>query len=226
MTAAKYYGQNTATSDNSDYNATEFHARQLIKLLSTATLVKVTKVTTSGQVAAVGAVDVQPLVNMIDGIGQATAHGIVHNLPYVRLQGGADKAIILDPKIGDVGLAVFADRDISAVKKNKARSNPGSRRRFDMADGIYLGALLGNAPTSYLQFEDDGTLVLSPDNGATFVKVAAARVEIQSDKIVLNGTVYLGGDEAAAQRPVSAEGTVTSDNASDVSNFLTKVFGL
>lgn len=225
MTAKKFVGQNTNTSDNTDFNSMHFVVQQATRLMSTATLVQVKKVSNAGEVAAVGHVDVLPLVNLMDGANNATSHGTVYNLPYYRLQ-GAGKGIILDPKVGDIGMAVFADRDISAVKKNKARSNPGSRRRFDMADGMFLGSFLGAPPTSYLQFKDDGSIVLSPDNGTTFVKIEAGRVEIKSAVIVLNGVTYVGGDEDAANRPVSAEGTVTSDNASDVSNFLTKVFGV
>ncbi len=225
MTAKRYVGQNNATTDQSAFNVMSFIAKQAINLMSTATLVKVTKVSTSGLVAPVGFVSVQPLVNLVDGQGNATPHGVVHKLPYFRLQGGADKAIIMDPKVGDIGMASFADRDISSVKKNKDRSNPGSRRRFNMADGMYFGSFLSGKPTSYLQFKDDGSLVLSPDDGTTFVKIEAGRVEIKSDVIVINGRTYLGGDEASAIRPVSGEGTITSDDASDVSNFLTRVSG-
>lgn len=69
--------------------------------------------------------------------------------------------MIVDPVIGDIGIAVFADRDISTVKRTKAQGNPGSRRRFDAADGMYLGGLLNSAPTNYLQLSSDGSATLS-----------------------------------------------------------------
>lgn len=139
----------------SDFNSQVFVIRQIIGKISTATLVQVKAVTTNGAVAPVGFVDVLPLVNLLDGIGTSSKHGTVHNLPYFRLQGGQN-AIIIDPIVGDLGLAIFADRDISTVKTNKAQANPGSQRRFDMADGLYIGGFLNQVPNQYIQFNSDG----------------------------------------------------------------------
>lgn len=183
MTEAKpAWGQNTPTSDTSDYNSQQFLINQATRLISTATLVKVESVTTTGQIGPTGMLDVTPLVNLIDGRNNATKHGVVHNLIYSRMQGG-NKAIILDPKVGDIGLAVFADRDISAVKKNKAQSPPGSRRRFDMADGIYVMTVLGGAPTCYIEFTDDDQIIVSPDNGVTEVKIKKNYIRLKIDDL-------------------------------------------
>ena len=93
----------------------QFLISQALNRVSTATLVKVVSVTNAGGLSPVGFVDVQPLVNQLDGAGNAVPHGVLHRLPYFRLQGGAD-AVILDPKVGDIGMAAFANRDISLVK--------------------------------------------------------------------------------------------------------------
>lgn len=169
MADEKYVGQDVAANVGSDFNAREFHVKQLMRMMSTATLVKVVKNTVAGVVGPVGFVDVEPLVNMLDGDDKAYEHGTVYSLPYFRLQGGADKAVIMDPKPGDIGMVVFADRDISSVKKNKARSNPGSRRRFDMADGMFVGCFLSGTPTSYVQFMDDGSIKISPNGGTSYI---------------------------------------------------------
>lgn len=162
MAPKGWVGWDQPQSDTGGHNTQDFAIWQAIKLISTAWVVRVEKVTTQGQVGPVGFVNVTPLVKMVDADGNASDHGQVNNLPFFRLQGGADKAIILDPKAGDVGLAVIADRDISSVKKNKAPSTPGSRRRFDPADGCYFGGFLGGGSLkSVLQFMDDGTMILS-----------------------------------------------------------------
>lgn len=156
-------GQNTNTTSESDYNQLVFMVWQILRLCSTATLVKVISCTSNGGIAPVGRVDVQPLVKMVDGLGNTSSHGPLHNLLYCRMQGGA-QAVILDPKAGDIGLAVFADRDISAVKKNLGEAQPGSRRRFDMADGVYLFTVASqDAPTEYVAFTPDGIQVKSPN---------------------------------------------------------------
>lgn len=151
-------GLQDPSSGTSDFNAQTFLINSILSKVNTTTLVKVTGVTNNGTVSPVGFVNIQPLVNQIDGHGAIMPHGIIYNCCYFRLQGGAN-AIIIDPKVGDIGIACFADRDISTVQINKAQSNPGSRRRFDMADGIYLGGVLNGVPTQYIQFSDTGIVI-------------------------------------------------------------------
>lgn len=161
------YGQNEATSGNVEHNETAFHIAQALRAISTATICKVVKCTVAGDVGPIGQVDVLPLVNLVDGIMQASKHVNVQSLPYLRIQGGT-KAIIMDPKAGDLGLVVFADRDITSVKKTKAQASPGSRRRFNMADGMYVGTLLSTGnPDVYIRFHDDGTIIVANAKGSS-----------------------------------------------------------
>lgn len=179
----------------------------------TATLVKVVSVTNSGGLSPVGTVDVQPLVNQVDSAQNGTSHGQVHELPYLRLQGGTN-AIVMDPKIGDIGLAVFADRDISSVKATKARANPGSKRRFDMADGLYIGGFLNGTPTQVVQFTDTGINVISPGTvtvqAATAVGITAPVINLNG-AIVLNGPVSSGTGAGAGPMNITGPITVTND---------------
>ncbi len=166
MSETRLYGQNEATSGTAAQNETAFHILQALRAVNTATICKVVKCTVAGDVGPIGQVDVLPLVNMIDGIMQASQHVNVLSLPYLRMMGGS-KAIIMDPKEGDLGLVVFADRDISAVKKNKAQSSPGSRRHHNMADGIYVGTVLSTGnPDVYVRFHDDGTIIVANAQGS------------------------------------------------------------
>jgi hypothetical protein len=143
-------------------NGHAFLIQQALAQIENATLVKIVGVTNAGGVTAVGFVDVQPLVNQVSGqAGDAVPHGVVHNLPYFRLQGGAN-AVILDPVIGDIGIAVIAGRDISRVKSTRKQANPGSRRRFDWADGLYIGGVLNGAPTQFIAFSSTGIAITSP----------------------------------------------------------------
>lgn len=166
-------GQQMLSSDASEFNLQTFLIDRVLSRISTATLVKVVSVSTAGQVGPVGKVAVTPLVKMVDGNGKVFEHGKLHNLPYFRLQGGNGKAIIMDPKAGDIGIAIFADRDISSVKKNKKTSPPGSYRRFDMADGLYIGGFLGETPTCYIRFTDDNKIIASVGTDKPFQFVVA-----------------------------------------------------
>lgn len=149
-----------------EYNQFLFLIRQQIAKLQTSTLVRVESCTNDGGLSPVGFVDVTPLVNQIDGAGNPTPHVTVYGLPYLRIQGGS-KAIIIDPEPGDIGVALFASRDISKVKSTKAQANPGSLRSYDFADGMYLGGMLNGEPTQYIRFSDDGIEVVADTIQAT-----------------------------------------------------------
>ncbi len=154
-------GQQRAALNWDEYSRVAFIAQQAVSKMQTATLVKIVACTNSGGLSPVGFVDVIPLVNQIDGQGNPERHVTVYNLPYLRIQGGSN-AIIIDPEVGDIGVAVFASRDISKVKKTKDQANPGSYRQYSFSDGMYLGGMLNGTPTQYVQFSSAGVKVLSP----------------------------------------------------------------
>lgn len=154
-----YLGQQEPGDSASEFNALRFLVKQMINGVWTATLVQI-KAVHGGGLAVAGTVDVQPMVNQIDGYGNATAHGTIYGVPYVRLQGGAN-AIIIDPIVGDIGLAIFADHDISSVIASSDVANPGSLRRFSPSDALYIGGLLNAEPTQYIQFSG-GIVMGSP----------------------------------------------------------------
>ena len=200
------------SSDANEYNRLSFVINQIMGRIATSTLVKVIAVSNSGGVSAVGTVDVQPMINQVDGELKGTPHGIIYGVPYVRLQGGA-AAVILDPVVGDIGWCGFCSTDISVVKSTKAQATPGSRRRYDWADGLYLGGVLGAAPTTYLQFNSDGVTILAASG--TKVTVQADHVNVISDdvnlgaasggkKVVLDGDAVVSGHVVATSTKVKA----------------------
>jgi hypothetical protein len=190
-----YRGAESARDNTTDHNALHFLSERVLGRASTATLVKIVKVTNApGDLKAVGRVDVKPLVNQVDGRGQSVEHKTVFGLAYFRY-GGSTNAVLLDPEPGDVGLAIFADRDISGVKRTRKESNPGSRRRFDMSDGIYVGLVLTEgAPKQYVRFTADGidvtdknaNQVLLDKDGVKVTGPGGNKIKITSDGIDLN----------------------------------------
>lgn len=204
------YAHNQGTSPTSPYNALQFAIKMAQAGMNTCTIVKVTKVSTTGQVAAVGRVSVQALVKMVDGIGQTVDHVNTFNLPYFRL-GAGDKAVIMDPKVGDVGIVVYADRDISGVKKTKKLSTPGSGRRFNMADGIYISTCLADAPKCYVRFTDDDKIIASPDDGHTVMTLEKDKITLDASglKAVVRPTRIDLGQEDAPNRVMTDGGAST-----------------
>lgn len=181
--------------------------------LRVAMPVKVVKVTNSGGLSAIGQVDVQPLVSAVDGSGKAWPHGIIHNVPYMRIQGGSN-GIILDPAVGDIGIASVCDRDISTVKNAKKVSAPGSNRKNDMSDMVYLMTIIGAAPTQYVQFNSSGITISSPTKvtiNAPTVETNGTVFQVNAPAIILNGNItQTTGHDAAFAGNVTTPGSITA----------------
>lgn len=170
-------------ASSSESNTMAFLISQALASTRTNTLVKVTKVTNAGGLSPVGVLDAKVLVQRMDGDGNVVDAGTVHNIPYFRLQGGGD-AVIMDPKVGDIGMAAISDRDLSAVKSSKAAAAPGSVRRHDMADALYFGGILNGTPTQYIQFTGAGIKLVSP----TKVTIEAPSGAFNIDDMEITGT--------------------------------------
>lgn len=158
-------GQLTPWSTWGKFNNIAFVVQQLLSKMQTATLVEVVACSNEGDLSPVGTVDVKPCVNQVDSAGNPYPHTTIFNVPYLRLFGGNNgNAIILDPQPGDIGVAVFASRDVSSVKNNQAAANPASGRQYDFSDALYLGGMLnGGTPAQYLRFSSDGIEIVSPN---------------------------------------------------------------
>lgn len=210
------------------YNNLMFSVRQMLEKVQTAALVKVISCTNAGQVSPVGFVDVLPLVNAVDGSGNSVPHTDVHNLPYLRIQGGSN-AVIIDPQPGDIGICVFASRDISKVKATKAQANPGSWRSFDMADGLYLGGVLNQAPVQYIEFYSGGIAVKSPTaidlnapsitmEASTVTITASSSITLSAPIVTIDGQLAQGtganGGSAHMLGPLTVDNDVTASGTS------------
>jgi len=183
------YGQFGLSDSTDEFNVMEFIIRMSIMRIVTMKVCKVVKVTPGaagegGAPGVAGTVDVLPLVNQVDGNNNATPHGVVHTLPYLRIQSGK-WAVVANPVVDEIGIVVCSDRDTSAVRSTKAQANPGSRRTFDLADGVYIGGILNPAPEAYVELKADGTFKISDVNGNV--------LETGSDGFTLTGNLTVNG---------------------------------
>ena len=95
--------------------------------------------------------------------------------------------------------------------------NPGSFRRFDLADGIYLGGILGfnGNPTQYVQFNNQG-MTLADLNGNKVVMnnlgitLQSATGNVIINNLLLSGQI-LGANGAAYSGNIHTTGTITGD---------------
>ena len=154
------YAQSSPADAGDPYNVADFHIQQALARISTMKIVKVTAVNASAMT-----VDVQPLVNQLDGQGNQTPHGQVLATPYLQFQWGT-WAVVATPVVGDMGIMICADRDISSAVAAKGQANPGSRRKLDWADGVYLGGLLNPTPTQKLSLTPQGFSVTDANSNS------------------------------------------------------------
>lgn len=200
------YGQQGPNDSTSDFATVAFTVRQMMAKLEVMRLVKVLAVTGGGgAIARAGTVKVQPLVNQIDGSGNPTPHGAISGVPWWRLQGG-NGAIICDPVVGEIGMVLVESRDISLVKKNRLQSNPGSFRKYNLSDGIYVGAVLYDAPTQYIAFNSDGITI--SDAHGHMLQWTSLGIVISSDLFVKGEIIkgYMTGDQVTLGQHVHTSG--------------------
>lgn len=212
------YGQQNPSTNSGPFNEQTFVIWQQLAKISTMNLVLVKAVD-----AGAKTVDVQPMVNQIDGSGNSTPHGILLGIPYLIWQFGKN-ALLADPVEGDIGLMICADRDISAVKAAKAIANPGSERKLDRADGIYLGGVLNGEPEQWVKFTDTGLEIVDKNNnnqtfGPAGISLNGLTIN-QSGQVVDNlpvtGNLMVGGqivniDGNLYPGNLHIGGTVTAD---------------
>lgn len=199
-----YQGAQDAGSNLTDINALMFLINQVISGVNTSMPVKVMKAPYDkdgtalepGSPAPIGYIDVLPMVNQLDGYGKAVKHKTVYRLSYHRYQGG-NGAFISDPVEGDIGLMACASRDTSGVRQTNDQANPGSLRRFDMADGTYLGCTQAKeASTQWFSWTPDG-FKLQDKHGNILIGGA--------EGIRVNGILFARGGEGTFREHTHAQ---------------------
>lgn len=163
----------TASTANSQYNALRFMMESVIsQRVNTADVVRVVSVEPSGPDGATGYVSVLPLVCQLDAFDNTLQPVELFKLPYSRIQGGV-AALVIDPVPGDIGIAVYMKRDSSNVAQEQDDPvQPGSFRGFSQSDGFYIGGFLNQAPSIYLE--------LDQNNNARLVAPESVRIETKS----------------------------------------------
>jgi len=199
-------GSLSAQDLGGEFNALRYLALSLLSEMETATLVKVISCSNNGGLSPVGTVQVQPLVNLKDGHDQPVEHPQLYGIPYFRLQGGSN-AVIMDPEKGDIGIAVFASRDISSVKTLKGLATAASDRKYDLADGLYIGGVLNGSPTQYVQFNSAGITVNSPAK----VHVVAPDVTVDASTSATVNTATADVSATSALNVTSPTSTFNGD---------------
>ena len=203
-------------SGGSGFNAIGFLVRSILSERAHIALVRVVSVT-GGGVAAPPVVAVQPMVSQADGFGNLVPHGIINGLPVLRSQGGTG-AVIVDPVVGDLGVAAFADRDISNVVATGKIAGPGSSRQSDWSDGIYLFSVLGAVPKTFVRVTP--TVVTVQDATGADLVLTDGTLTASAPTVVLADATVLQIHNLPTSRPGNPD-QVWRDGSGDSTLFIT-----
>ena len=185
-------GHQDISDGGSAHNSEALHLREAQDERRHVVIVRVLK-TYGGGVGAAPTVDVMPLVNQVDGLGNATNHAPIYGLPVSRVHSG-NGAIISDPVAGDDFVLSIPDRDISKYLASGQQSSPDSKRRSSLSDGILHHAVRSPQPTQYVMFKPAGGFVVADSAGnvvETFTDTKTMTLTVPT-----GGTLALGGNPA------------------------------
>ena len=201
-------GQIGQTSFTCKENAVDFQVRMALARVRTALDVQVVAVHAGSQPYQYQ-VDVQPLVKMMDGAGNTFPHGTIFGLNVANM-GGANGAVCVKPKKGDLGFIMVADRDHSSARKAKDVSPPGSRRMHDLSDATYHGGH-GDMNTAATSIVIDETGIKMVGNvaitGALTATNGITAGEGTSDQVSLLGHVHAGVQSGSSSTLAPTAGT-------------------
>jgi hypothetical protein len=191
-------GFDKPNTHSSDYNSLSFIIQQAIRgQVNTAIVCKVTAV-------SVNHVDVLPLVSQVDGFGEMVEPTTLYHLPFMRYHGGVC-AVKVNPVVGDIGLAVFTQKDCSNVSVGQSEpQKPASNRTMSMANGFYIGGFLNTEPSCYIELKQDGSIDIAAPGGVNIT----GNVSVSGDVIVggisvknhVHGGVLAGGDDSGTPK--------------------------
>ena len=213
----KYYGNVQPSDDASAYNELVFQINAIMKRVNTCMPVQVTAVKAGG-LGPVGFVDVQVMVTQLTGNNTVVANPSIQNVPYFRVQGGKN-AVIIDPQVGDIGVACFCQRDISSVKKVRAVAPPGSHRMFSFSDAVYFGGTLNGTPEQYIKFDGSGIAVYSPTKitctAPEILMEAVNSITMDAPLVEITGSIGQTGEKGTGAKftgGIENTGGTTSSN--------------
>lgn len=193
------------TTANTPYNALAYFFDTMLKSkVNTAVPVRVDAVYGGGP-EPTGYVDVTPLVCQRDACDNVIPSHTIYHVPYARMQGGI-AALITDPAPGDLGVAVFAQQDISLISQGDPEPvQPGSFRSFNQADAIYLGGILNKKPEIWLELDQNEVATLHAPRKVvvetkdmivdceTFTVNASSRIGLNAPSLFSGGEADGGG---------------------------------
>lgn len=110
-------------------------------------------------------VNVLPLIQQFDTNGnliQITGADTIYNIPIMHLF-GTNGEISFNPAVGDKGLLIAGNFDVSNYKKTQDTSPIGSSRSFNWADGFFLPISFRDMPEGLFFRNKESSVKILPE---------------------------------------------------------------
>lgn len=156
-------------------------------------------------VNADGTVDVDLMVWSTLTSGGAIPLPSLSQLP-VLLQGNSQFTVSFPVTVGDEGLVLFAERDITRFVESGNTGEPGSHRRHSLSDGMFLPTPL--SVPNRVQTKP-GVLLMS--NNGTEIEITDGLIRFNGN-VEINGLTTANGDIEGTGE-IKADGEVTANDA-------------
>ena len=159
-------------------------------------------------------VDIQPvLMSYFFGQNVSTPRPIIRNVPFWTFRAG-DTYISLPIKVGDTGLAIFCQRDISNWKETGGTVPLQSERVMDYNDAFYIPFMGSKAQAipsynpDFIEIVKSGKKITVKDGTleAPEYEIVAKSLNI-SQNVVVGGTILSTGAITSATAVGLADGT-------------------
>lgn len=154
-------------------------------------------------------VDFLPLVTRTTNTGAPIPNAQVYGASVWRLQRGSS-AIIMDPVAGDIGIALYCDKDSDNARRDRISGAPNTTRCHSRIDALYLGGLLNQQPDQFIEFADSAINITSPN---------PVNVTCSKAAIIAPGGVTVESPNSHFTGNITADGNIT-DNAGSQSSSL------
>lgn len=212
----EYVQPQGAFVSGSPINVLDFLLRSIVKgMVNTAIPVRVDAISRPADGSGAGYLSATPLVKMRSASGEALEPVSIPKLRWFRLQHGT-AALICDPKPGDVGLAVFAQQDVSTLTGGNSPQQPGSFRCYDMSDGFYFGGFWGQKPTTFVQIEDSGDITIAAPQTVT-INTNVKTINATSSCVIKTAAATIDAPQTHITGSLQVDGKITGSGGLAVS---------
>src|ERR1700730_14670284 len=98
----------------------------------------------------------------------------------------ADQTRSSSTRLWVTSASLFVRTGTSAPSRRpKAQANPGSLRKFDLSDGVYVGGILNGTPTQYVESTATGINIV--DKNGNQIQMLPGSVNIVTTSFTVNG---------------------------------------